>query len=169
MRFRSRALVSQSESILLLRAALLACMFAPLLRTSLRPVCRRHAVLGRPIAHPKALPAVLRPGARAYSNGAGQRQPFDSGPWQRRAAVLAILAGGSWAAYHHFQPFRYTVLAAVRCSRVAGEWLRLAIRAFAEWAGSCGGEGCGRLQMDVLQDVRVARGAHGGTLALPPA
>ena len=35
-------------------------------------------------------------------------------------ATLLAAAGAGYVAYEHYQPFRHTVLAVVRCSRVAG-------------------------------------------------
>jgi aarF domain-containing kinase len=86
-----------------------------MLRTSLRPLCRQH-VLRRFNWRLEPRPAAR---SRPYTTGPAS-SILDTGAWGRRAVALAVVAGGGWAAYENFQPFRYTVLAAVRCSRVAG-------------------------------------------------
>lgn len=36
--------------------------------------------------------------------------------------ALVLVGGAGWVAYEKYQPFRHTALAAVRCSRIAGEF-----------------------------------------------
>ncbi|KAG6336036.1 hypothetical protein ID866_3052, partial [Astraeus odoratus] len=41
-------------------------------------------------------------------------------PWFTIAALTLVLSGTGYAAYEYYQPFRHSVLAVIRCSRVAG-------------------------------------------------
>jgi aarF domain-containing kinase len=47
--------------------------------------------------------------------------PPKSKSWVLYPASVLVFGGASWYAYENVQPFRHSVLAAVRCSRVAGE------------------------------------------------
>lgn len=40
-------------------------------------------------------------------------------PWLATSTGILVIAGGSYAAYENYQPFRHSILAAVRCWRVA--------------------------------------------------
>ncbi|KAF9501491.1 ABC1-domain-containing protein [Pleurotus eryngii] len=40
-------------------------------------------------------------------------------PWPATSTGILVIAGGSYAAYENYQPFRHSILAAVRCWRVA--------------------------------------------------
>jgi hypothetical protein len=57
---------------------------------------------------------------RAASTGAESRAPRSK--WVTASATLLVLSAAGAVAYETYQPFRYTVLAGVRCSRVAGEF-----------------------------------------------
>lgn len=48
--------------------------------------------------------------------------PPKSKPWVLYPVSVLLLGGASWVAYENVQPFRHTLLASVRCSRVAGEF-----------------------------------------------
>jgi aarF domain-containing kinase len=48
-------------------------------------------------------------------------RPPTSKSWIFYPASVLILGGASWYAYKNVQPFRHSVLATIRCSRVAGE------------------------------------------------
>ena len=43
-------------------------------------------------------------------------------PWFYPISAL-LLGGASWTAYENSQPFRHTILATVRCTRVGGEFI----------------------------------------------
>lgn len=55
------------------------------------------------------------PSLRPLRVGAGAR------PFAAYSIAVAFGAGVGFIAYEKYQPFRHTVLAVVRCSRVAGE------------------------------------------------
>ncbi|THH05523.1 hypothetical protein EW146_g9881 [Bondarzewia mesenterica] len=47
------------------------------------------------------------------------RKALTERPWLAYTAAIVFASGSSWALYENYQPFRHTVLAGVRCSRVA--------------------------------------------------
>ena len=60
----------------------------------------------------------LRISRRRFSHVEG---PLKSKSWILYPVSVLGLGAASWIAYENIQPFRHTVLAGVRCSRVAGE------------------------------------------------
>ena len=58
---------------------------------------------------------------------ASDSQRTGSKPYLTVPATLLVLGGLGYIAYENYKPFRHTVLAVVRCSRVAGALARLPI------------------------------------------
>lgn len=62
-----------------------------------------------------------RSGSNAFSTSAPTPPTSKrTSPWISYPATLLLLSGATWYAYENYQPFRHTVLAVVRCSRVGG-------------------------------------------------
>lgn len=69
------------------------------------------------------------PRSRTWGSGYSTSAPVTPPPkrissWISYPATLLLLSGGTWYAYENYQPFRHTVLAVVRCSRVGGKLMR---------------------------------------------
>lgn len=69
---------------------------------------------------PRKLPSI---GAwRGQSSSSSARDSIRSrvNPWIAWPTTVVVLAGAGIVAYETYQPFRHTVLAVVRCSRIGG-------------------------------------------------
>ena len=99
------------------------------------------------------------------------RQPSNGKPWLAYASAFALISGSSWVAYENYQPFRHALLAAVRCSRVAGMSI-LALfklrKCLIGWMLNRGRyRWCCRLQVHIRTDLCVGKRAVTRVLPMP--
>ncbi|KAL4264735.1 Mitochondrial structure and function regulator [Pleurotus pulmonarius] len=66
-------------------------------------------------------PSFSQPSYRLISTRrpSGTNSRSSRNPWLATSAGILVIAGGSYVSYENYQPFRHSVLAAVRCWRVA--------------------------------------------------
>lgn len=80
--------------------------------------CSRHLQLSR---FPSGTPCLNRQLRIARGPKSSKGRPLQNISWIVYPGGLLFLGGVSWTAYENSQPFRHSVLATVRCSRVAGK------------------------------------------------
>ena len=60
-------------------------------------------------------------GYRIDTRQGSHQTPKSTRQWLVVPATLVLFSGAGYLTYQHYQPFRHLVLAAARCSRVAGD------------------------------------------------
>jgi aarF domain-containing kinase len=69
----------------------------------------------------RALPQFILINQR-WNSKTSRHQHWRPNPWLVYPTALLLFSGAGLIAYWNYQPFRYVVLASVRCSRVAGRY-----------------------------------------------